>query len=71
MLGLSHAEPQWGAGSYRAPREGMTGLRWGTRLSRGSEGWASPYTHRMPGEEAEEHGNGEWAIALGQEGAQC
>lgn len=36
----------------------------------GPEGVASPDTHWVPGEEAEEHGDCEGAVALGQEGAQ-
>ena len=37
----------------------------------GPEGAAMPDTHRVPGKEAEEHGDRERAVALGQEGAQC
>lgn len=47
------------------------GCERGTGLHRGPAGAGWPRTHRVPGEEAEEHGNGERAVALGQEGAQC
>lgn len=47
------------------------GYEIGNGVSRGPEGWAGPYTHRVSGKETEEHGNGERAVALGQEGAQC
>jgi hypothetical protein len=46
----------------------MRGRLWWIGTPRG-HGW--PGTHWVPGEEAEEHGNSEGAVALGQEGAQC
>ena len=67
--GLSGARPRWGAGSYRASVKEMVGSEDGAQ--QGPEGVASPDTHWVPGEEAEEHGDREGAVALGQEGAQC